>query len=412
MKQIIDEARQILQPIVDNIPDHIIFDIDRCRCLFDELQKLDREQRITLRETIKTLLSHMEELEASDIDMGGEGSHGKIWYRVHGSKRPEESLGTFDLSILDLLIVNLLEDKQVEVLLDQRSYDFSFVLDTAGENTRRLRATIYLDLGHLALNMRMIPKDIRSIQSYDFHKNVINAFSLERSKSGLNLVTGITGSGKSTTLDSIVDFNNSISDSHITIIGDPIERVHKSKMSIVRHREIGTDVLSFKDGAIQALRQDPDIIIIGEMRSSDTIMTTLELADTGHKVFSTVHTSSAVETIDRIVDTVPYKYRGRVKTRLADVLDAIVSQKLMPGTEGKLVLAKEVMLMTPAIKAAIKNENTDEIYGIMRQGSKYGMKTLEQDLKRLYRRNEISFEIAISNANNKKHFKELVKYSF
>ena len=412
MKEIIEEARQILQPIVDNIPDHIIFDIDRCRCLFDELQKLDREKRITLRETIKSLLAHMEELEASDIDLGGEGSHGKIWYRVHGSKRPEESLGTFDLSILDLLIVNLLENKQVEVLLDQRSYDFSFVLDTAEDNTRRLRATIYLDLGHLALNMRMIPKDIRSIQSYDFHKNVINAFSLERSKSGLNLVTGITGSGKSTTLDSIVDFNNSISDSHITIIGDPIERVHKSKMSIVRHREIGTDVLSFKDGAIQALRQDPDIIIIGEMRSSDTIMTTLELADTGHKVFSTVHTSSAVETIDRIVDTVPYKYRGRVKTRLADVLDVIVSQKLMPGTEGKLVLAKEVMLMTPAIKAAIKNENTDEIYGIMRQGSKYGMKTLEQDLKRLYRRNEISFEIAISNANNKKHFKELVKYSF
>jgi twitching motility protein PilT len=408
----LDQAKKILQPIVQNVPEQLVFDIDRCKYLFEQIQKLEPEKRILLRNAIKKMLHHMQVLEASDIDIGGEGSLGKIWYRVHGSKRPEESLGLFRPMELDLLIINLLEEKQVECLLENRSYDFSFVIDSNTEKKRRLRATIYMDLGHLALNMRMIEKDLRSIDSYGFHDNIVNSFSLEKNKSGLILVTGITGSGKSTTLDSIVDYNNNTSDSHITIIADPVERVHKSKMSIVRHREIGTDVLSFRDGAIQALRQDPDIIIIGEMRTAETIMTTLEAADTGHKVFSTLHTSSAVETLDRIVDTVPFKYRGRVKTRLADVLEVIVSQKLLPNNEGRLSLAKEVMYMTPAIRAAIKNENTDEIYGIIRQGSKYGMHTLEQDLKRLYRKNEISFDNAIAHANNQKHFKDLVKYSF
>lgn len=414
MQELFEQTRKILGPITRNIPDKLIFDIDRCRYLYEQLIKLDNEERIVLRNTIKALLYYMEDLGASDIDIGGVGSQGKVWYRVHGSKRPEDSIGSLTLDEMDLLIFNLIEEKQANILLDKRNFDFSFNLthEEEDDEVRRLRATIYLDLGHLALNMRMIEKNIRSIESYDFHKNIINSFSLEKHKSGLILVTGITGSGKSTTLDAIIDYNNCISDSHITVIADPVERVHKSKMSIVRHREVGTDVLSFKDGAIQALRQDPDIIMIGEMRATETIMTTLELADTGHKVFSTVHTSSAVETIDRIVDTVPFKYRARVKTRLADVLEVIVSQKLLPSTRGRLVLAKEVLYITPAIRAAIKNDNTDEIYGIIRQGSKYGMITLEQDLERLYRRNIVGFDVAIANANNKKHFKDLVKYSY
>jgi len=225
---------------------------------------------------------------------------------------------------------------------------------------------------------------------------------------GLTLVTGITGSGKSTTLDSIVDANNHTVDGHVVIIASPIEYVHKSDRCIIRHREVGRDVLSFKEGAIQSLRQDPDIIIIGEMRDPDTIMTALEITDSGHKVFSTLHTASAVETIDRIIGEVPPIEQERVRYRLADTLTCVMSQKLIPSLDGKLVLAKEVMVMTPSTRAAIKNNNTGEIYQMMAESSDLGMLTLEQDLKRLYLHKKISLDNAVVSANNKRRFQQIM----
>jgi twitching motility protein PilT len=227
-------------------------------------------------------------------------------------------------------------------------------------------------------------------------------------KNGLTLITGITGSGKSTTLDAIVDAHNQIDPAHVVIIASPVEYVHTSKTCIIRHREVGRDVLSFRDGVIQALRQDPDIIIIGEMRDPETIMAALEVTDTGHKVFSTLHTSSASETIDRIVAETNPTEQVRIRNRLADVLVCIVSQKLVPGLDGKLILAKEVLIVTPSVKAAIKNNNVSEIYMMINQGGPQGMITLEQDLKRLYMSKKISLETAIAYANNKTRIHQIL----
>jgi twitching motility protein PilT len=171
---------------------------------------------------------------------------------------------------------------------------------------------------------------------------------------------------------------------------------------------VGRDVLSFKDGAIQALRQDPDIIVIGEMRDPETIMVSLEITDSGHKVFSTLHTASAVESIDRIIGEVPPVEQERVRNRMADVLRCVMSQKLIPSLDGKRVLAREVMVMTPSVRSAIKNNNTGEIYQMIQESGEQGMTTMEQDLKRLFVQKKISLESTINFSNNKKRMQQLL----
>jgi twitching motility protein PilT len=257
--------------------------------------------------------------------------------------------------------------------------------------------------------MRSISAEVRSIDSLGFHPYAVKMMSHNYMKFGLSLVTGITGSGKSTTLDSVIDHHNKFDPAHIVIIAAPIEYVHKSNVSIVRHREVGRDVLSFKEGVIQALRQDPDIIVIGEMRDPDTIMAALEVTDTGHKVFSTLHTSSAVESIDRIIAEVNPIEQDRVRNRLADVLVSVASQKLVPSLDGKRVMAKEVLIVTPSVKAAIKNNNTSEIYGMINQGAQQGMITMEQDLLNLYQQRKISRDNALAYSNNKTRMLQLLK---
>ena len=195
---------------------------------------------------------------------------------------------------------------------------------------------------------------------------------------------------------------------HVVIISAPVEFVHKSNKCIIRHREVGRDVLTFKEGVIQALRQDPDIIVIGEMRDPDTILAALEVTDTGHKVFSTLHTSSAVESIDRIIAEVDPNEQERVRNRLADVLVAVVSQKLIPSLDGKRILAKEVLIVTPSVRAAVKNNNTSEIYMMINQGQQQGMITMEQDLKRLYQMKKISLENAMGYSNNKTRMQQIL----
>ena len=272
----------------------------------------------------------------------------------------------------------------------------------------RFRADAYFDLDQIALNMRSINQVVRPYKSLDLHPNVTKVVSLAHTKEGLNLVTGITGSGKSSTLDSIIDANNHTVDGHIVIIASPIEYVHRSDRCIIRHREVGRDTMSFKEGAIQALRQDPDIIMIGEMRDPETILTALEITDSGHKVFSTLHTSSAVESIDRIIGEVPPIEQERVRNRLADVIRCVISQKLVPSIDGKRVLAKEVLIATPSVKAAIKNKNTGEIYQMMSEASEQGMITMEQDLKRHYLAKRITLETAMNFANNKRRLQQIL----
>ena len=259
--------------------------------------------------------------------------------------------------------------------------------------------------------MRAIQATIRPIESLEFHPFAIKTMTHGYIKFGLSLITGITGSGKSSTLDAIIDLHNDSDPCHIVIIASPVEYVHKSRVSIIKHREIGRDVMTFKEGVIQSLRQDPDIIVVGEMRDPETIMAALEVTDTGHKVFSTLHTSSAIESIDRIIAEVSPHEQERVKNRLADVLISIVSQKLVPSIDGKRVLAKEVLIVTPSVKAAIKNNNTSEIYMMINQGAPQGMVTMEQDLFRLYIEKKINKENMVSYANNKTRILQLLKAS-
>jgi twitching motility protein PilT len=274
---------------------------------------------------------------------------------------------------------------------------------------KRFRADAYFDLDQLALNMRAINNVVRPYKELELHPNVTKVLSLAHTKEGLCIITGITGSGKSSTLDSIIDANNHSVEGHVVVIASPVEYVHKSDKCIIRHREVGRDVLSFKDGAVQALRQDPDIIMIGELRDPETILTALEITDSGHKVFSTLHTAAAVESIDRIIGETPPIEQDRVRNRLADLLRCVISQKLIPSLDGKRILAKEIMLGTPSVRAAIKNNNTSEIYQMISEGTELGMMSMEQDLKRLYLQKKISLENAMNYANNKRRLQQLLQ---
>lgn len=382
--------------------------LERQMVIGDLITRMDESDKLKIQSLMNYFLTRMIAANASDIDLGGYGSKGCIWLRVYGAKKPDKTLGEYTLDELNIIIQSILGERQRAFLYENRNLDFSHMLYLENEEFRRFRADVYFDLDHLALNMRAINTAIRPYKSLELHPNVTKMVSLANTKEGLCLVTGITGSGKSTTLDAIIDANNHTVDAHVVIIASPVEYVHKSDRCVIRHREVGKDVLSFKDGAIQALRQDPDIIMIGELRDPDTIMTALEITDSGHKVFSTLHTGSAVESIDRIIGEVPPIEQERVRNRLADVIRCVISQKLVPSLDGKRVLAKEVMIATPSVKAAIKNNNTSEIYQMMSEANDQGMITMEQDLRRLVLARKISLENGINYANNKRRFQQLM----
>jgi twitching motility protein PilT len=405
----IDAAKQILSSFAKQIPATILGP-ERVRFIIDHIDQLTQEQKLHLLNYANFVLSIMIDRQASDIEIGGHGSDGFIWFRIFGKKERVSDLMRLTPDEASVLISCLLTKNQCYYLLQHRNLDFSYTFryEKIARNVR-FRADVYFDLDSLTVNMRAINAIIRPIETLDFHPNVVNTMSHNYIKFGLSLVTGITGSGKSTTLDSIIDFHNQFDPCHIVIIASPIEYVHLSKVSIIKHREVGRDVLTFKDGVVQALRQDPDIIVIGEMRDPDTILAALEVTDTGHKVFSTLHTSSAVESIDRIIAEVPSIEQDRVRYRLADVLTSVVSQKLVPSLDGKIILAKEVLVVTASVRAAIKNNNTSEIYMMINQSGHQGMVTMEQDLYRLYVERKISKENAIGFANNKTRILQLIK---
>lgn len=372
------------------------------------VEGLDQKHRLELTSILDSYLQRMLKNEASDIDIGGPGCAGKVWYRIFGDKKPAKQPDFTPLEETNVLLHNILLPSQRKKLIEEKNLDFSYSLNIGNGKSQRFRADMYFDLEHLALNMRKIDNTIRPFKSLGAHTEVAKALSLKYYKYGLTLITGITGSGKSSTLDTIIDANNRTVDSHIVVIASPIELIHEPVKSVVRHREVGRDVPSFKDGAIQALRQDPDIIVIGELRDAETITTALEITDSGHKTFGTLHTSSAMESIERILGEVPTDEQNRVRTRLADVLTCVISQKLIPSLDGKRALAKEVLLANSSVKAAIRNNNVGEIYQMLMEGSERGMNTMEQDLKRLYTEGVISKESALNYANNKTKMVQLL----
>ena len=397
----------LCQRIIDSIPESYRGQ-RRLRYLAEETDKLSVEDETALRERVERFAKRTLELDASDMDLGGRACNGNVWYRVEGDKRPEEDLGTYDPLETDILVLTLLNEKQTRQLLETGAADFSYRLNVEdSDRPRRFRATAYSDYDHAALNMRAITDEVFALEDLGFHEKIEKGMMFRHVRDGLTLITGVTGSGKSTTLDAIIDANNQDVPGHIVIIAQPVEYMHEPKECIVRHREVGKDVESFKAGITQALRQDPDIVVIGEMRDPETIQAALEITDSGHKVFSTLHTSSAMETIDRIVAEVPPEEQQRVRHRLADVLRCVISQQLLPKVGGGRQMAKEVLWVDSSARAAIKNDNVGEVYQMMWEGGQRGQTTLEQDLYRLVRKQKIKPEHAMDYANNKKRLRRL-----
>ena len=381
----------------------------RIQYLYTQIQNLPDHSRLMLKLYVHQLAMHMIHIGASDMDAGGPAANKVAWYRVDGQKKPCNELGAATKEEMDVLILSLLTDVQVQHLVKDYSVDFSYTIK--GEDIvrpRRFRASVYFDEDNLAINLRVVRDEIRPLDSLGFHPSVQHGFLFSNVRDGLTLVAGATGVGKTTTLDAIIDANNRSVNGHIVVIGNPIEYRHQSDQCIIRHREIGRGVASYKDGIIQALHQDPDMIVIGEMLEPDTISAALDATDSGHRVFSTIHTRSAIESIERIIAEYPAMEQDRVRARLGDVLSCIVAQKLCPGKGGGRVLAKEVLWVTPSVRAAIKNNNLGEIYQMMWEGAQAGMYTLEQDLHRLFRKGLISPDVAMSYANNKKRLRQML----
>lgn len=407
---IVPPLPRIVKTITEAVPDSMQ-DEDRVRFLADQVNALLEKDRAALREHMQFYVRRTIDLGASDMDAGGMACDGYFWYRVDGEKRRYEELGQYAEDETDLLFLNLLNERQMKEFFQDYSIDLSYQLPAEGADgrRRRFRTTCYFDNGHIGLNMRAITDEVFPLKSLEFHPLIEKGMMFRHVRDGLTLITGVTGSGKSTTLDAIVDANNEDAAAHIVIIAKPIEFMHTSKRCMVRHREVGKDVKGFKEGMVQCLRQDPDIIVCGEMRDEETISSALEITDSGHKVFSTLHTISAIETLDRIIAEYATEEQERIRNRLADVLRCVVSQKLCPKIGGGRVLAKEVMWMTSSARAAIKNDNTGEIYQMMWEGANLGMTTLEQDLHRLVRRRLITPETAIDFANNKRRLQQILR---
>ena len=395
--------------ICNAIPD-VLHGTERALHISHQVSALDQQDIGRLQEVIEYFMRYMLKTGASDLDMGGPACNNSIWLRIDGRKRKHPELGHYTLDQTNVLLLSLLTETQRIDLFGAYSLDHSRQLQAGpdGGTWYRYRTSMYFDNEYLGFNIRAISNEIRPIDSLGFHPTIKKGLMFDHVRDGLTLITGVTGSGKSTTLDSIVDENNQRVDGHIVVISKPLEYIHLSKRSLVRHREVGKDVASFHQGVVQALRQDPDIIVIGEMRDPQTMSAAIEVTDSGHKVFSTLHTSSAVESIARIVGEYDKAEQERIRNRLADVLRCIVSQKLLPKTGGGRVLVKEVLWVTPSVRAAIKGNNIDEIYQMMWEGRAQGQHTLEQDLFRLLKQRSIDKRTAIDYANNKKRLGQLM----
>jgi twitching motility protein PilT len=400
-------ARAVCASVDDALPDGISGD-ERLRRLGGATHQLAEEERAVLRGAVDRLAGYGLDLGASDVDFGGHGGGGQVWYRVDGRKEGHEEVGTYTAVEADALILNLLSESQQDELLETGGVHFSHRVEEADGTVRRFRATVYAERSRAALNLRAIPDEIRPLGSLGFHPAIERGLMFQHVRNGLTLITGVTGSGKSTTLDAIIDANNEAFPGHIVVIADPVEYVHTPKKCLMRHREVGRDVPTYKAGITQALRQDPDMVVIGELRDPETIMAALEITDSGHRVFSTLHTPSATETIARIVAEMPSTEQERVRHRLADVLQGVVSQKLLPKPDGGRVLAKEVLWVDSGARAAIQNDNVSEIYQMMWQGGDRGQLTLEQDLHRLVRKGTVEAETALDFANNTSRLRRLL----
>jgi twitching motility protein PilT len=341
----------------------------------------------------------MVEKGASDLHITT-GSPPQI--RVRGQLYP------IDAPVLDPkstreLLYSILTEAQKHKFEEEQELDLSFGI----KGVARFRANLFIQRGALAGVFRMIPYEILALDSLGLPQVVMKLTSLPR---GLVLVTGPTGCGKSTTLAACLDKINTERHDHIVTIEDPIEFVHKHKGCLVNQREIGADTKSFTNALKYILRQDPDVVFIGEMRDLETIQAALTISETGHLVFATLHTNSAVQTVNRVVDAFPAHQQSQVRAQLAFVLEAVIAQQLIPRMDGKgRVMSSEVMISTPAIRNLIREDKIHQIYSQMQVGqTKHGMQTMNQSLLNLYMRKLISLDDALGRSMDPEELRQMM----
>jgi twitching motility protein PilT len=349
----------------------------------------EREQTEAV--AIMELLEAVLERGASDLHVTS-GTPPTI--RVHGSLIRLDQYPKLTPEELQRMIYSILAQKQRERLEQELELDVSYSLP----GKARFRVNVYFQRDAMGAAFRLIPFEIKSIEDLGLPMQIEEFARLPR---GLVLVTGPTGSGKSTTLASLVDVINEERDVHIMTVEDPIEFLHRHKRALVNQREVGHDTTSFAQALKHVLRQDPDVILVGEMRDLETISTALTAAETGHLVFATLHTQDAPQTIDRIIDVFPPFQQQQVRVQLAVTLQGIVTQQLLATVDGRgRAASAEVLIATPAVRNLIREAKIHQIYSLMQAGGKFGMQTMDASLAQLVRAGRISRESALAQCHD------------
>lgn len=300
------------------------------------------------------------------------------------------------------LIYSILNGDQRERLERNLELDLSYALP----HTSRFRVNVYFQRNSVGAAFRVIPIEIKTFKELNLPTSLED---LTKKPRGMVIVTGPTGTGKTTTLATMIDVINNRECKHIITIEDPIEFLHSHKQCMVNQREVGSDTKSFANALKHALREDPDVILLGEMRDIETIASAITAAETGHLVFATLHTQDAPQTVDRIIDVFPPHQQQQIRVQLAGVLQGVIAQQLLPlATEKGQIPAIEVMIATPAIRNIIREAKTHLLYNAIQTGHKLGMMTLDQSLAELYKKGKVSLDSAVNKAVDPQHFKQMV----
>jgi len=307
--------------------------------------------------------------------------------RVDGSLVPVSGAEVLTEETVEALIFAILDEDQKQILLKDKEFDFSFAFGDLG----RFRVNAFHERGNLAAALRLIPNEILTIEQLGLPQ-IVNKFA--DYPRGLVLVTGPTGSGKSTSLAALVHKINVERAAHIITIEDPIEYTHKSKKSVVVQREVHYDTYSFSAALRSALREDPDVVLVGEMRDLETIASAITIAETGHLVFATLHTNSAAQSVDRMIDVFPPHQQAQIRAELSNILMAIVSQRLVPSIGGGRIAAAEILVATPAVRNIIREGKTHQLDAVIQTGGEFGMQSMDKTLVSLVHAGTISYDEA------------------
>jgi twitching motility protein PilT len=349
--------------------------------------------------SLRALLEEMIERDASDLHLSA-GECAKL--RIDGEMASSNNSHILDPKDTLQLAYSVLTEEQKKRFELESELDFSFGI----QNLARFRGNCFRQRGCVTMVVRQIPFAIRSFQDLGLPPAIAKMAEKPR---GLVLVTGPTGSGKSTTLAAMIDKINRERKGHIITVEDPIEFMHRHQGCIINQREVGTDTKSFASALKYALREDPDVILIGEMRDLETIQAALTIAETGHLVLATLHTNSAAETINRIIDVFPSNQQSQVRAQLAFVLEGIVTQTLLQRAKGRgRVMAAEILVVTPAIRALIRDDKAHQIYSLMQGGKKFGMQTLNDALYQLYVSRDVSLDECLRVSGDHNEFMRMI----